>query len=143
MIELTTREPNRDDPTLSDITRHSYQKMSDVSDGYHTFAELYRYRMLLQAAWFNQMYSGNHANGGDAYLDVQKSWRHADGELCFGKENYFIVVAQLPTGQISNHYKCEYWDLFKIPEFEFAPEWDGHTPAQAADRIEKYLRGDY
>lgn len=114
-----------------------YGKMSEVSDGYHTFAELYRYRMLLQAAWFNELADKS------TDFNVQKSRRHHDGELCFGKDNYFIVVADLPTGQISNHYKGEFWDLFKVLEVETAPEWDGHTPATAADRIEKYVRGDW
>lgn len=112
-------------------------KTSEISDGYHTFRELYRYRMLLQAAWFNTAALGKNQN------KIVKSWRHHDGELCFGKDNYFIVVAQLPTGQISNHYKGEAWELFDVPEVEKAPEWDGHTPEEAADRIEKYLRGEY
>lgn len=109
---------------------------SSTSDGYHTFKELYYHRMLLQASWFNMLYKEA------VDLDAQygtvvpvKSWRHHDGRPCFGKENYFVVVAQLPTGQISNHYKGEYWDLFQIPEWECAPEWDGHTPQQAAERI--------
>ena len=116
----------------------TYSKMSQVSDGFHTFAELYRYRMLLQAAWFNTIIKGK-----ERQMKIVKSYRHHDGELCFGKENYFIVVAQLPTGQISNHYKGDYWDLFDVPAVETAPEWDGHTPEEAADRIEKYLEGDY
>lgn len=118
-------------------------KTSDVSDGYHTFAELYRYRMLLQAAWFNSMKlaSGSPESGQPYWYDVHKSWRHSDGELCFGKDNYFVVVAELPTGQITNHYKGEFWDLFDIPEKERANEYDGHTPEEAADRIERFVRG--
>lgn len=110
---------------------------SEISDGYHTFKELYRYRMLLQAAWFNTVVKDKRQT------KVVKSYRHHDGELCFGKENYFIVMAELPTGQISNHYKGEHWDLFDVPVVDRAPEWDGHTPEEAADRIEKYIRGDY
>lgn len=114
------------------------EKMSQISDGFHTFGELYRYRMLLQAAWFNTQAEWDRDESTNP-MKIVKSWRHHDGELCFGKENYFIVVAQLPTGQISNHYKGEYWDLFDIPEVKRAPEWDGHTPQEAADRIEKFL----
>lgn len=119
------------------------QDFSKVSDGYHTFKELYRYRMLLQAAWFNSMKlaSGSPESGQPYWYDVHKSWRHSDGELCFGKDNYFVVVAELPTGQITNHYKGEFWDLFDIPEKERANEYDGHTPEQAADRIERFVRG--
>lgn len=51
--------------------------MGNVSDGYHTFDELYRYRMLYNAAFFNEL-----AKKGD--IKVCKSHRHYDGEECFG-----------------------------------------------------------
>ena len=102
----------------------------EISDGYHTFNELYYYRMLYNAAFFNLLPSDM----------VHKSKRHHDGEECFGG-GWFIVIANLPTGQISNHYELKDWDLFKIPEKEVADEWDGHTPQQAAERLCKYLLG--
>lgn len=104
-----------------------------VSDAYHTMDELYYYRMLYNAMWINDM---------DPILQkayrIQKSKRHGTGEPCFDGE-YFIVQAMLPTGQISNHYELKYWDLFHCPEVEKADEWDGHTPQQAADRLERCL----
>lgn len=100
----------------------------EISDGYHTFNELYRYRMLYNAAFFNLLPKSI----------VHKSKRHHDGDECFGG-GWFIVMANLPTGQISNHYELEYWDLFQIPERETADKWDGHTPQEAADRLYKYL----
>lgn len=104
----------------------------EISDGYHTFNELYRYRMLYNAAFFNLL--PKHM--------VHKSKRHHDGEECFGG-GWFIVMANLPTGQISNHYELKDWDLFKIPEKEVADEWDGHTPQDAADRLHEYLLSHY
>ena len=104
------------------------QDMGEVSDGYHTFNELYYYRMLYNAAFFNLLPKGW----------VHKSKRHHTGEECFGG-GWFIVMADLPTGQVSNHYELKDWDLFKVPEKEFADEWDGHTPQEAAERIHKYL----
>ena len=100
----------------------------EISDGYHTFNELYYYRMLYNAAFFNLL--PKHM--------VYKSKRHHDGEECFGG-GWFIVVANLPTGQISNHYELKDWDLFDIPEKEIADEWDGHTTQEAAERLHKYL----
>lgn len=114
------------------IVHKADDKEFEGSDSYHTFDELYRYRMLYNAAFANEY----HVN----YGRVIKSWRHSDGELCFGKDNYFVVVMNLPTGQISNHYKGEFWDLFDVEEVERAPEWDGHTPQQAAERLEAFLR---
>lgn len=133
--------------TVDEGTGHQLaHKMSGVSDGYHTFAELYRYRMLLQAVWFNELYNSGLdyiSEEAKARWDLHKSWRHSDGEPCFGKENYFVVMVTLPTGQISNHYKGEYWDLFHIDAREKASEWDGHTPEEAANRIERYIIGDF
>lgn len=49
-------------------------------------------------------------------------------------------VAQLPTGQISNHYEDKYWTLFSnVPAVALPPAYDGHTPAQAALRLRRYL----
>ncbi len=97
-----------------------------MSDGYHTFDELYEYRML---------YNAHAAHGWlAAGIPVVKSWRHSDGELCFGG-GWFIVTATLPSGQASNHYKAEHWGLFKVPEVYLPPEYDGHTPHDAARRL--------
>lgn len=105
--------------------------IEDVSDGYHTFKELYHYRMLYNAAFFNEL-----AKSGK--IKTCKSYRHHNGEKCFGG-GWFIVMAELPNGQISNHYENKDWDLFKIPELEIAFEWDGHTNNDVADRIKEYL----
>ena len=100
----------------------------EISDGYHTFNELYYYRMIYNAAFFNLL----------PKEWVHKSKRHHDGEECFGG-GWFIVTANLPTGQISNHYEIKDWDLFHIPEKETADRWDGHTPQEAAERLHKFL----
>lgn len=104
-----------------------------VSDGYHTFAELYDFRLAYNAALFNEW-----ANGGK--YRVHKSQRHADGELCFGRDDYFVVTAMLPDGQVSNHYNMEFWDLFDIPEQDKVLwEYDGHSPQDVLDRIKAIL----
>lgn len=101
-----------------------------TSDGYHTFDELYEFRML---------YNAHAANGWQAAgIPVVKSWRHSDGDLCFGG-GWFVVVATLPTGQVSNHYEVNYWDLFRVPEVELPPEWDGHTSDDVVARLRAEL----
>ncbi|PBB08459.1 hypothetical protein CKW39_08850 [Kocuria sp. WRN011] len=101
-----------------------------ISDGYHTFDELYEYRMLYNA----------HAARGwyEAGIEVVKSWNHADGVPCFGG-SWFVVTAQLPTGQVSNHYEAKHWDMFDIPDVDLPPAWDGHTPEDAASRLREAL----
>lgn len=99
-----------------------------ISDGYHTFADLYEFRKVYNAVLFNEWYNSEK-------YSVHKSIRHYDGELCFGG-GWFIVVAMLPTGQITNHYEMKDWNLFKIPETEKAVyEFDGHTPDDVISRL--------
>lgn len=103
----------------------------NTSDGYHTFNELYEFRKAYNIALFNEW-----AANGKCF--VHKSWRHNDGELCFGG-GWFIVVAVLPQGQISNHYEAKDWDLFHIQETEKALfEFDGHTGADVIERLKSY-----
>lgn len=112
-----------------------------LSDGFHSFEELDEIRKAYNAALFNEW-------GGQlddsckkpygsivAKYDVHKSIRHHDGELCFGG-GWFIVCATLPTGQISNHYRMEDWDLFRVPEVEKAKyPFDGHTTKDVIERL--------
>lgn len=116
-------------PESHDEKQKESTDKGEISDGYHTFNELYHYRMLYNAAFFNLL----------PKEWVHKSKKHHDGEECFGG-GWFIVMANLPTGQISNHYELKDWDLFQIPEKEKADEWDGHTPQEAAERLYKYLQ---
>ena len=125
----------------------------NYSDGYHTFNELYEFRKVYHAALFNEWAAQQETVGGvfdhngmnpiRTKYDVHKSWKHNDGELCFGG-GWFIVVAVLPTGQISNHYEAKDWDLFKIPEFEKAKyPFDGHTPADVLKRLAHLIMSEY
>lgn len=110
-------------------------------DGYHTMAELYDQRMLWNAL---AVYFLDSEEPGR----VTKSWRHHDGEPCFGKtepgERWFIVTIHLPDGrfeQVTQHYPERDWDLFDCPELPVAPHWDGHTPEQGNARIRRFLLG--
>lgn len=104
----------------------------NISDGYHTFNELYEYRLLYNASMFNELAK-------QGLYDVHKSKRHSDGTIPFGDENWFIVQAELPTGQISNHYEMKDWGLFNVPEKEKANPYDGHTPQDVAKRLRDFL----
>ena len=96
----------------------------DTSDGYHTFNELYHHRAVLFSVIVK------------AFPD--KAWKskmHHDGTMYDGM---FIVGIETPSGQATYHYDIEpYWNMFECPELERAPEWDGHTPQEAIDRIGK------
>lgn len=118
---MTVRLVNKQIGLLGDLK-------GEVSDGYHTFNELYEFRKVFNAALFNEW-----AHRG--IFNVHKSFRHFDGEYCFGG-GWFIVVAVLPTGQISNHYENKDWELFNVPEMPSARfEFDGHTAKDVLERI--------
>ena len=87
-----------------------------ISDGYHTFDELYYHRMCLFSVILNQ--------------NPNISWKsklHHDGTM-FDEES-FICGIKTPEGQYTYHYNLEYWNNFKVKELEKAPEYDGHKPS--------------
>ena len=97
-----------------------------TSDGYHTFNELDHHRAVL----FSVIVENFAAR-------AWKSKLHADGTMYDGM---FIVGIETPDGQATYHYDVEpYWNLFRCKEVDRAPEWDGHTPDQAIERIGKLV----
>ena len=94
-----------------------------LSDGFHTFNSLYEQRMILFAALVK------------AYKDkAWKSYRHEDGEYCFGG-GWFIVGIDTPEGSYTYHYENKYWDMFDCIDLPRAKHWDGHTEADAETRL--------
>ena len=90
-------------------------KTGDLSDGYHTFNELYHHRAVLFSVIVNQ-------NKNISW----KSKKHHDGTMYVGM---FIVGVNTPQGQYSYHYDIEpYWNMFDCKELDNAPVWDGHEP---------------
>ena len=122
---------NPETKILEKLTEPTEDK-GNISDGYHTFNELYEYRLLYNASMFNELAK-------QGLYDVHKSKLHSDGTIPFGDENWFIVQAELPTGQISNHYEMKDWGLFNVPEKEKANQYDGHTPQDVAKRLRNFL----
>ena len=89
--------------------------IGDFSDGYHTFNELYHQRAILFATIVKQN------------KDISwKSYRHENGELCFGG-GWFIVGIDTPEGGYTYHYENKYWDIFECEELILGKHWDGHT----------------
>ena len=101
----------------------------DLSDGYHTFNELYHHRAILFSVICN-----NHPE------IAWKSMHYNDPNSPM-YDGMFIVGIETPQGQATYHYDIDpYWDMFKVKELDRAPAWDGHTPDEAIRRIE--LLGD-
>ena len=97
--------------------------IGELSDGFHTFNSLYEQRLILFAALVK------------AYKDkAWKSFRHEDGELCFGG-GWFVVGIDTPEGSYTYHYENKYWDMFDCPDLPRGKHWDGHTEADAETRL--------
>ena len=97
--------------------------IGELSDGFHTFNALYEQRMILFAALVK------------AYKDkAWKSYRHEDGEYCFGG-GWFIVGIDTPEGSYTYHYENKYWDMFDCVDLPRGKHWDGHTEADAETRL--------
>ena len=97
--------------------------IGELSDGFHTFNALYEQRMILFAALVR------------AHKDkAWKSYRHEDGELCFGG-GWFIVGIDTPEGCYTYHYENKDWDMFDCIDLPRAKHWDGHTEADAETRL--------
>ena len=85
-----------------------------MSDGYHTFEDLYEQRLILSAALAK--------NNPHAW----KSKRHEDGSVPFGG-GWFIMGFDTDEGCYTYHYELKDWDLFQCKELDKGKPWDGHT----------------
>lgn len=100
----------------------SQQITGETSDGYHTFNELYHHRAILFAA-LCRCYP----------CRAWKSRQHHDGPMY---EGMFICGICTEDGDATYHYDIDpYWEMFNCEEMERAPEWDGHTPEIALERL--------
>jgi len=103
-----------------------------ISDGYHTFDELYEHRITLFIALCKQIYKPGNIN--TCPYHVWRSELHADGSKFDG---WFIMGIGTENGkQITYHLPIIRW-----AETDFAntlpnaPEFDGHTPKDVLERI--------
>lgn len=94
-----------------------------ISDGYHTFDELYDHRHLLFLCLLSQI-------GG------WKSKFHSDGTMF---DDFFIAGTELKGKIITYHIPIKYWNLCQAKELDNAPEWDGHTSNDVLDRLRMFL----
>jgi len=110
------------DMPASNVVEIPESGIGDLSDGYHTFNELYHHRAILFSVICNS--------------NPQIAWKsklHDTGDMFDGM---FIVGIETPQGQATYHYDINpYWDMFKVKELEKAQKWDGHTPEEAISRI--------
>lgn len=96
--------------------------IGEVSDGYHTFNELYEHRYKLFIALCN--------------ATDEKTWkarRNADGTEWPG---WFILGINPEEGkQITYHLPMQYWDVTVDEVHDINPYFDGHTSKEVLNRL--------
>ena len=111
----------------NEIKEYKYRTKNsadDISDGYHTFGDLYKHRTYLLAL---------------AMIHLPYAWKarkHEDGTMFDGM---FVVGFPTPNGMVTYHCDNEYWNDFKIPEIPHAPHFDGYSDADVLDREKAFL----
>ena len=96
----------------------------DVSDGYHTFSDLYEHRCLL---WVNLL----QLNKASSF----KTWKNDTGEEIDG---WFIAGTNTSYGQITYYLPAKYWQLLSgVKEMDSNFDYDGHTSEDVLNRLEK------
>jgi hypothetical protein len=98
-----------------------------ISDGYHTFGELYEHRIVLYIALCK---AEDVVSGGNSW----RSKLHSDGSVWDG---WFILGINKKAGcQITYHLPMSKWNDCEFAEtLEKTPEWDGHTSEDVLKRI--------
>lgn len=92
-----------------------------VSDGYHTFSELYDHRIML---WILLL---KHYKA-----DAFKTLRDHDGA---SMEGYFIAGLNTEFGQLTYHLPCIYWNHIDAAELPRNEGFDNHNSEDVLSRL--------
>lgn len=100
----------------------------NVSDGFHTFNELYDHRCHLFIALM--------------ISNPSISWRSIKHEDGTSFEGWFIAGMHLSTGDITYHLPIKMWgmlDKMEITTLQFGCKWDGHTASDVINRLAAWI----
>jgi hypothetical protein len=99
-----------------------------ISDGYHSFGELYEHRIRLYITLCRICDDCSHLPL------VWRSLKHSDGSSMDG---WFVLGLGTHKGdQITYHLPMSFWDECSFADDRIlAPEWDGHTSEDVLERI--------
>lgn len=124
---------------IKDSANAAQLATDDISDGYHTFGELYNHRIALYMLLAKQIaYPGRNEVYCKGDNPVWKSKAHSDESIW---EGWFILGIYKAKGQqITYHLPMSEWDkCYFAEELEKAPEWDGHTSEDVLVRLNSLI----
>jgi len=103
---------------------------NDISDGYHTFGDLYKHRVALFITLCKNL-------DGYKYANTWRSKLHSD-ETSF--EGWFVLGINKEKGkQITYHLPMSEWEKTNFAEtLDKAPEYDGHTSNDVLERLSNF-----
>lgn len=139
MTHYSTEEINS---VIKKSSKHSHEvnwelvpvcDTNEISDGYHTFWDLYKRSFHLFIAlckpidWSNDECSVVRSKIHEDWLNVWEEWGN------------FLLCLHTPHGQISYHLDNKYWDKCEFAQTEEKAiiPWDWHT---AEDSLERLLK---
>ena len=110
-----------------------------ISDGFHTFDELYDHRITIYIALCRTLSDIAHYDcdvPDRLKHHVWRAERHSDGSQWKG---WFILGLNKEAGrQITYHLPIDKWDQCDFATtYDCAPEFDGHSPADVLERLAK------
>lgn len=104
-----------------------------ISDGYHTFGELYEHRIILWIALCREIMN-NPAYQSGQKAEVWRARKHSDGT---GFDGWFILGIGKDKGeQITYHLPESKWNDCEFAfTYDMAPKFDGHTSSDVLKRL--------
>jgi len=121
LVELIRMDPDKD--------------TGKISDGFHTFDELYQHRITLFLSLISVL-----AKTRNKDVSIWWSKLHHDGSSF---EGWILVCIQSNGEQISYHIEEKYIPILEnfegVMELETGLKWDGHTPSDVIDRLTRWF----
>lgn len=114
------------------ITSLPPEERGQLSDGYHSFNDLYRHRNSLWILVLCLLEA----------LPVERPfeiWRSKKDSAGNGDGNWFLLGVGIDQGdQLTYHLPIDLWDRCNFADtLEVAPNWDGHTSDDVENRLIK------
>lgn len=120
--------------TITDAINHIIKdgavETNKISDGYHTFGELYEHRITLFIALCRII------NSPEYYINKEKKGAYSVWRVD-GKNGWFCMGLGLIKGcQVTYHLPMSKWEECHFAaELEVIPLYDGHTSADVLERL--------